>query len=325
MPSTATTIELSDSVHQQARLLTGWDQTYSQIGLGPFCGSFGSSDSGAIRFFYEQMNREVLQAGGVPENKIGFGFPMHVGSNSYLCGEPVDVGQLLVFSGASGFEFLSPQNFRFYGIEIDSDKINDPKLVPLALELQHIFAGSGRAITLNAEERHVLAVSLDVVYQRNMGMKPALAPTDHMQIDALNRQIVGTVLDCLSSDTNGPVRIVRHWEIVTQIRDLVKSNPQCPRTIAELTVELGISRRTLQNVCHDILDMSPVQFLRSLRLSEARQAIETASSVTDVATKYGFWHLSYFSRDYRAMFGETPSKTLDRYRRGIASPRVKRH
>lgn len=316
MPNTASTIELSETVHQQARLLTGWDQTYSQIGLGPFSGSFGSADSGTIRFFDEQMNREVLQTGGVPENKIGFGVPMQVASNSYLCGEPVDVGQLLVFSGASGFEFLSPQNFRFYGIEIDSDDINDPKLAQLTTDLRQIFAQSGRAITLNAKERHILAASLDVVYRRAMGMRSALAPNDHRQIDALNRQIIGTVLDCLSGDTDRPVRVVKHWDTVTQIRDLVKSNPQGPRTVAELTVELGVSRRTLQNACRDILDVSPVQYLRSLRLSEVRQAIETASSVTDVATEYGFWHLSYFSRDYRAMFGEIPSKTLERYRRG---------
>ena len=314
MPNSATTFALSESVHQQARRLS-WGQTYSQIGLGPFSGSFSSSDSGTIQFFVERMNREVWQSGQVPENKIGFGIPTHVGSNSYLCGERVDVGQLLVFSGASGFEFLSPQNFSFCGIEMDSDEINDGKLRQLTTELRRVFSCSRRAITFNAEERRVLSASFDSVYRRTIDAESLLAPADDTQVKALNRQMVGTVLDCLHDDSHELVQVVKHWEIVTHIRDLVKFNPQCPRTVAELTIEVGLSRRTLQNACRDILDVSPVQFLRLLRLNEVRQSIETASSVTDAATEYGFWHLGYFSRDYRKMFGEAPSTTLERYRR----------
>lgn len=315
MISTGKAIEYSESVHHQARLLPGWEQSYSQIGKGTFTGSVSRVHNGAVRFFNEQMNREVLQTGGLSDDKIGFGVPMQVGSKSYLCGEPADVGQLLVFSGASGFEFLSPQKFRFYGVEIACDEAHDAILLQLAGQLKQIFVGRERAITLNPEDRHVLARSLDSIYRRNVNTSADM-PKTGAQMDALNRQIVGTVLDCLSGDVDGPVRIVKHWKIVTRIRDLVQCNPLCPRTVAELTVELGVSRRTIQNACRDILDVSPVQFLRSLRLSEVRRAIETAPSVTDVATEYGFWHLSYFSRDYRAMFGETPSETLERYRRG---------
>lgn len=32
--------------------------------------------------------------------------------------------------------------------------------------------------------------------------------------------------------------------------------------------------------------------------------------MTDVALEYGFAHLSYFARDYHALFGEYPSETL---------------
>ena len=34
--------------------------------------------------------------------------------------------------------------------------------------------------------------------------------------------------------------------------------------------------------------------------------------VSDVASKWGFWHMSQFSSDYRKIFGELPSKTLTR-------------
>jgi len=35
--------------------------------------------------------------------------------------------------------------------------------------------------------------------------------------------------------------------------------------------------------------------------------------VQEMAARWGFWHLSRFSSDYRTLFGETPSQTLRRH------------
>ncbi|WP_408635108.1 helix-turn-helix domain-containing protein [Oleiphilus messinensis] len=34
--------------------------------------------------------------------------------------------------------------------------------------------------------------------------------------------------------------------------------------------------------------------------------------MADVAADWGFWHLSQFSKDYRQLFGERPSDTLQK-------------
>jgi AraC family ethanolamine operon transcriptional activator len=34
------------------------------------------------------------------------------------------------------------------------------------------------------------------------------------------------------------------------------------------------------------------------------------ATVSDVAVRYGFWHMSKFAADYRWLFGELPSQTL---------------
>jgi AraC family ethanolamine operon transcriptional activator len=43
---------------------------------------------------------------------------------------------------------------------------------------------------------------------------------------------------------------------------------------------------------------------------ELRDANPATTQVQDVAARWGFWHLSHFASDYRAMFGELPSDTL---------------
>jgi AraC family ethanolamine operon transcriptional activator len=33
--------------------------------------------------------------------------------------------------------------------------------------------------------------------------------------------------------------------------------------------------------------------------------------VVDIAAQYGFWHMGQFSKDYKNLFGELPSSTLN--------------
>ncbi len=84
--------------------------------------------------------------------------------------------------------------------------------------------------------------------------------------------------------------------------------------LSELCATANVSERTLQYAFHDIMGMSPLTYLHRLRLHRARDELRTAKSsattVTDVAMNWGFWHFGEFSRAYKNCFGEVPSKTL---------------
>ena len=58
--------------------------------------------------------------------------------------------------------------------------------------------------------------------------------------------------------------------------------------------------------------MSPLAYVKAVRLKQARQALKQARSVTEAATACGFWHFGHFAHDYQALFGERPSDTLRR-------------
>ncbi len=89
-----------------------------------------------------------------------------------------------------------------------------------------------------------------------------------------------------------------------------------PITVADVCVELGVCRRTLQYSFQEVLGINPVRFLRALRLNgvrrDLRNAATPANSVQDMAAKWGFWHLGHFVTDYKRMFGELPSETVRR-------------
>jgi len=72
--------------------------------------------------------------------------------------------------------------------------------------------------------------------------------------------------------------------------------------------------RSLINAFEAVTGFSPMDYLKRLRLSGVRRALQLADKETtriiDLATDWGFWHMGHFSKYYRAMFGELPSQTL---------------
>lgn len=87
-------------------------------------------------------------------------------------------------------------------------------------------------------------------------------------------------------------------------------------TIVEICRHFNVSERTLQYAFLSYVDLSPLAYLRVCRLNKVRTALRQPASaettVTEVATRFGFFHLGKFSRYYRLQFGEAPSRTLAR-------------
>src|SRR5688500_1726219 len=103
-------------------------------------------------------------------------------------------------------------------------------------------------------------------------------------------------------------------ELVARAVSLHRDHVNEPVTITELSRVTGVSDRTLRAAFHDVLGLSPKQYAIEQRLRAAREALLVAdpatTTVTDVATMYGFFELGRFAGRYRDTFGEVPSRTL---------------
>jgi transcriptional regulator GlxA family with amidase domain len=102
--------------------------------------------------------------------------------------------------------------------------------------------------------------------------------------------------------------------LVARAIDVLREHVCEPVTMAELSRLAGASERTLRAAFRDVIGLSPKQYAIAQRLEAAHAALRSAdpstTTVTDIATSFGFYELGRFAGRYRHAFGEVPSQTL---------------
>ncbi|WP_309248526.1 AraC family transcriptional regulator [Streptomyces sp. MNP-20] len=103
---------------------------------------------------------------------------------------------------------------------------------------------------------------------------------------------------------------------VKRVTDAVHARPEHPFTTAALAAEGRVGVRWLQEAFRRYVGMSPMAYVRDVRLGRVREELLASGScersVSEVAHRWGFTHLGRFAEQYRARFGELPSQTLRR-------------
>ncbi|EPJ48217.1 MAG: hypothetical protein OFPI_30560 [Osedax symbiont Rs2] len=123
-----------------------------------------------------------------------------------------------------------------------------------------------------------------------------------LTVDALPHTESVFTLKETSKRTKGVRRVIEYLQVhASELPDI-----QMLCTIA------GISERSLQYGFIDSLGTTPIQYLRLVRLNGARSDLLAAQKdkVSDVAMRWGFLELGRFSKEYKKLFHELPSKTI---------------
>lgn len=134
----------------------------------------------------------------------------------------------------------------------------------------------------------------------------------------LEQALIGAMVDCLGdrARTEGGLAPGQHAIVMQRFRRVIEENPEQPIYIPEICRAIRVSERSLRACCQEHLGMSPKRYLLLRRMQLARRALRTAepsaTTVTEVAMRCGFWQLGRFAVEYRTLFGESPSATLRR-------------
>lgn len=94
---------------------------------------------------------------------------------------------------------------------------------------------------------------------------------------------------------------------LAQVISAMEHHTESPLSTAALAELIQVTRRQLERLFREHLQVTPSHFYLALRLDKARQLLrQTDLSVTEVSIACGFELPSYFARRYKARFGRSP-------------------
>jgi AraC-like DNA-binding protein len=132
----------------------------------------------------------------------------------------------------------------------------------------------------------------------------------------LEQALVSAMVECLAHQEQRETSLAQgqHAIVMRRFRRLIEENPEQPLYLAEICKAIRVPDRTLRRCCQEYLGMGPRRYLLLRRLHLVRRALRQApperTTVTDTATRFGFWQLGRLAVEYQSLFGESPSATL---------------
>ncbi|NRG16979.1 helix-turn-helix domain-containing protein [Rhizobiales bacterium] len=102
--------------------------------------------------------------------------------------------------------------------------------------------------------------------------------------------------------------------VVTEAQGWLADNYQKPHPVAEMVRRSGLAERTFKRRFKQVTGYSPVDYVQTLRIEEAKQMLETGDLPADaIAYEVGYEDPAFFRKLFKRMTGVTPSRYRRRY------------
>ena len=300
-----TQLEATDA-DQHAHNLTNWQQQYDQVSAGKFYGQLTELQFRGLQIFQEHTSQSLRQTCKTWDKSLWLGIPVNENKISKINGLSINSTHIMCRPGETQFELVTPSDFDIFGMVVDQDKLQamaEKQNITINWNLIH---QQGR-LTLPEKTISALRYVLNnLLTDKNTPHRP-----EKLQHDIIMMALLES-LETSQPVKNEPVSFFRRQQIVEQVKDHLHNHQNSTVTINDLCSLSHVNRRTLQYSFETILGISPLRYLRLSRLNGIRRELLSSQnvSIADIAAKWGFWHLSQFTQDYKQLFNELPSVTL---------------
>jgi len=135
---------------------------------------------------------------------------------------------------------------------------------------------------------------------------------------ALEQALILAMIRCLADGTSETMSVSarRQSKVIARLEEFLAANQDRSVYLAEICAAVGVSERALRSYCEEHLGIGPIKYLWLRRMHLAHRALKRANAiettVTHIASQFGFCEFGRFSVEYRTLFGEPPSRTLHR-------------
>jgi AraC-like DNA-binding protein len=201
------------------------------------------------------------------------------------------------------------------------------------------------SFVLQIEPALVRRVSSDMLERRTTAFRSrpgeAQAPESQALVSALDQELLGAVLRFLRAvgrDTDRRVlaplylqemvfRVLQREQFarllsiaaaqaatnpVSAVLDYVRAHLSEPLTVADMAEQVSLSPSAFAHLFRDVTGRSPYQFLKEMRLDQARELLVDGNlAVARISKEVGYASVSHFISEFRGRFGVTPRAYSD--------------
>jgi AraC family ethanolamine operon transcriptional activator len=290
------------------------NRRYTQLHPGKLEGRYLEVNLGGVQVFRENLTAGSFIESAPINSFIPFAAVLSNANDFKFCGKKIQTNAILQATGGS-WDASFRDNLSFVAAAFDRESFRDAIGRLTGRDIPPEWLVSKAAITdPRALQRY--AQGLDNIIS-SVSKNPYIL-TNKGVVHLLGESILRLLLDAISLTTPyaekkscQPNRLVG----VRKVIDYSHHYRDQFLTISELCQVANLSERNLQYAFKEYLGVTPTRYLRLLRLNGARRELLCAQPrkdrVVDVALNWGFVELGRFAAEYRQIFQELPSITLN--------------
>lgn len=298
--------EFADASLQESAL-SGWTQRYNQINSGTYSGSVDTLALPGVSIVRERVNLATAQQIVSP-----FGTVVFVSSLSSTADWRVNATRrgahiVSVYRGGTEVTAVAPDHSDVLIVTLEASRLGlDPEAIP---SVRHVPG------TSQTEATKQWLASLLAIYEGGHAPPELSGVLPGLVIDRMR-----AVCEYAQRGGTGPATSSRAvYDVYRRALRAVEDLDREPVSVVELAFELGVTPVGLREAFIATIGVTPGTWLRQHRLDGARRDLARCgdSTISEIAMKWGFWHLGRFSAYYAQRYGQSPSD--DRQARAASS------
>lgn len=294
-----------------AQMTKFWDLDFLQLDRGDFEANVLQIASPKWQVSKARFNRKLDQSGKSPPGLRTFGLLRRKSTPIIWHGHNIDQNDLLIFPEDGDLDSLSFPGFDVFTFSYSEDLLFD---VVETIGIGHVLNGRGAQIVrcdrglaqglLNNLNRLVMCLSLNATDMSKTQL------TYQIEYE-IPRSLI------LAIPNQDPYQkkptIKNRLQAVKKVKEYVNAYKYDEITVRDLCKAAFVSERTLRYAFNEYFGISPKKYIKIRNLNLVKRDLARyqpdEKSVTDIANRWGFWHMGQFAKDYKVLFGELPSKT----------------
>ena len=297
-----------------ASVLNGYDLNLTQLDHGAFSGTLQQIECAPVFINRISATRRFEVSGSPPPNLRTFGIPTANCLPFTWRNKDSSGNTIQIYKPGTELEMITHPFFEAIDISIAEDAFNELNQQWGFPELDQLI-GTREMVICNPEIMQKLRNTLQAICI-TVNSSPDLLKEDIGLQDIIKYEIPYLLAQALMTAEIQELKTTpskQAFALKTAI-DYIQATPPNKVSLYKFCTDNDINERTLQRAFLEQYGISPKSFAKAHQLSNVYKILSHSDSditrISDIASSYGFRHMSQFAADYRRHFGELPTETL---------------